>query len=249
MCNKVTPPAVPDAKFQLINEERVLLPPSKFGVVEPRLYRSSIPQEPNLPYLRVLALRSVVLLSTQRPHRTVLRFLNDNHIALHHVGADELVPLDSSQPIADSVIKRALELVLNPATLPVLVCDFGGLHQVGILVGVLRRLQHWNLNSVLGEYKSFAAHRSRFVIEQYIEMYNLGKVIIPNPSPKWFSRPAEMEEKDRKDLESLIKNGAVNEKGTLKNSNKVPTFKVFYFSSDSPLNSKKGPKKPRLRIV
>ncbi len=249
MCNKVTAPAAPASKFQLINEERVLLPPSKFGVVEPCLYRSSIPQEPNLPYLHVLALRSIVVLSTQRPHRTVLRFLNDNQIALHHVGADELVPLDSSQPIANSAIKRALELVLDPSRLPALVCDFGGLHQVGILVGVLRRLQSWNLNSVLGEYKSYSAHRSRFVIEQFIEMYNIEMVIIPNPSPEWFTRPAEIEEKERKEFELLVKEGAVNEKGTLKNTNKVPNFKVFYYSSNPPLNSMTGPKKPCIRTL
>ena len=60
-------------------------------------------------------------------------------------------------PITQELIKEALQYVLDESRHPLLLMSSSGTHQVGVLVGCLRRQQGWNLASILDEYRSFAS--------------------------------------------------------------------------------------------
>jgi len=75
-----------------------------------------------------------------------------------------------------------------------------GIHQTGTLVGCLRRLQHWNLTSILVEYRSYACHRStRYGDEQFIELFDVDLVTLPADLPQWFIEQKKIDEEDEDD--------------------------------------------------
>ena len=75
-------------------------------------------------------------------------------------------------PITQELIKEALQYVLDESRHPLLLMSSSGTHQVGVLVGCLRRQQGWNLASILDEYRSFASPSARLNCEQFIELWD-----------------------------------------------------------------------------
>jgi hypothetical protein len=69
---------------------------------------------------------------------------------------------------------------------------------VGTLVGCLRKLQQWNLASILDEYRSFSAPSPRLLCEQLIELWDPDLVQIPEGSqpPHWYEAQLQMQEED-----------------------------------------------------
>ena len=61
-----------------------------------------------------------------------------------------------------------------------------GIHEVGILVGILRKLQHWSFSSIVFEYRSFAGPNARFTEEQFIEVFDERSIILPTNLPSWW---------------------------------------------------------------
>ena len=87
--------------------------------------------------------------TTPAPPALSLDFLKENNIAWHHVGADEF--LATYDPLSEEAVLEALELILDPANVPCAVMCNQGRHRTGVVVGVLRKLQRWNLVSILEE--------------------------------------------------------------------------------------------------
>ena len=56
-----------------------------------------------------------------------------------------------------------------------------GMHLTGTAVACLRRWQQWNLASILHEYRMFADSKSRYVTEQYIELFDCDLITDPTP--------------------------------------------------------------------
>lgn len=251
MTDEVEPSQFPlvraPARLKLVRESRVVSPPDMFGAVEQGLYRSSLPQTSNLSHLRVLRLRSVVVLSPQQPTRTVRNFFDEQSIELFHTGASNWVHPGSWKPVSDEAIKQSLEIVLDKRYLPALLCDVGGLHLVGVVVGVLRRLQQWNLNSIVDEYRAFAGTKTRYNNEQFIELYDVDLVRIPNTPPEWFQHQMDSEVGEQAEFRRLCESGALDDDGALRERKGQYGFKIFYFSSTGPLHSVHGAAKPRIQ--
>jgi tyrosine-protein phosphatase OCA1 len=88
-------------------------------------------------------------------------------------------------PIPDELVKEAIQISLDPSNLPaLLVCAPGG-HECGLVTACLRRLEGWNLNSVLSEYQSFITaadgngNKQRYINEVFIEMFDLDLIVLP----------------------------------------------------------------------
>ncbi len=184
----------------------MLEPPSLFAAVEQNIYRfSSLDLTPACSaFLRTLKLKKILVLSAERPSKTLLAFADENGIELTHYGLtadgdvpqdplhrgpDELSPFVSPAAISRSIIsertiKRALHEVLDVSNQPIAICDPSGMQESGVLVGCLRRLQRWNFASILVEYRSFAGSRSRAAHERFIETFPPACVRLNNP-PHW----------------------------------------------------------------
>ncbi|KAJ2075503.1 hypothetical protein GGI16_008547, partial [Coemansia sp. S142-1] len=69
---------------------------------------------------------------------------------------------------------------------PLLIVCSSGVRETGTLVGCLRKLQHWNFNSIVYEYRSFAGGKGKYTHELFIELFDTDLVTLPATLPKWF---------------------------------------------------------------
>ena len=60
-----------------------------------------------------------------------------------------------------------------------------GRHRTGTVVGCLRKLQRWNLTSIFEEYRRFAGPRVRVLSEQFIELFDIELVRVPQVKIEW----------------------------------------------------------------
>lgn len=239
------------------HEELDLLePPKNLALVEQGLYRSSLPTSKNFPFIRTLRLTTVIILSSEKPVKTVTNFFESQGIRLVHTGLHGWsLDRTSWKPIAEEVVKETLELILHRDNYPILMCDVGGVYHVGMVIGCLRRLQNWNLTSVVNEYRCFAASRTRYVNEQFIELFDIDLIIIPAFPPAWFVAQIEIEETEKRELDTLVRNGQVDKCGTLVSGSATSTMNispkhvVYYYSSSSPLNSEVSGITPRIETL
>ena len=146
-------------------------PPDQYGLVESQVYRSAFLTPASFDFINLLNLRTVVNLSQEVPVRAVLSFFQENHITLENVGLQVWTSM-AFAPITQELIKEALQHVLDVSRHPLLLMSSSGTHQVGVLVGCLRRQQSWNLASILDEYRSFASPSARLNCEQFIELWD-----------------------------------------------------------------------------
>jgi tyrosine-protein phosphatase OCA1 len=231
----------------------VLTPPNYFGIVEAGVYRSTMPSVPNFPFLKQLGLKHVIILSAATVARGVYAFFEEIGVQVSHTGArsgqkDTWKP--TWKPVSEEVIKTSLELILRAETQPLLICDTSGVERVGVVVGCLRRLQNWNMNSVINEYRSFAGRKTRYTHEQMIEMFDTDLVVIPkNPAP-WCCDQIAMDNEDDDRYENYRISGCLSCSGRLERLEElhvpeiVPAYRVYYFTSECPLNSAIGPDAP-----
>ena len=178
-------------------------PPARYGLIEPGLYRSAFPTPDNFGHLRLLGLRTVVNLSQEALTRAASVFLAENGILLADVGL-QVWTHPKCEPISHELIKEAMRFVLDRAHHPLLVVSASGTHQVGALVGCLRRLQRWTLAATLAEYRLYAAPSPRLAVEQFIELWDCDLLTLPADVPSWFARQLEMLEDDRELLARMV---------------------------------------------
>ncbi|KAK4056647.1 tyrosine-protein phosphatase required for protection against superoxide stress (By similarity) [Microbotryomycetes sp. JL221] len=147
---------------------RMLIPPLNFGMIEDGLYRSSQPLELNFPFVEKLKLKTMVWLAPEDPSHRFLNFVDDQQIKLHHLRVDNAVNYD---PITEEVVLQALDIIINKDNAPLMIMCNLGRHRTGTVVGIFRKLQRWNLASILEEYRRYAGPKVRVLNEQFIELF------------------------------------------------------------------------------
>lgn len=249
----------------------VLAPPKHFAIVETGLYRSTMPSVANFPFLKQLGLKRVIILSADSVARSVTTFFEENGISVSHTGAPSGSRKNTWKktwkPLEEEVVKASLEIVLRSDVHPLLICDTSGVQRVGVVVGCLRQLQWWNLNSIVNEYRSFAGTKTRHVHEQMIELFDTDLVVIPRENPSWYTAQLQMQIDDDEKFAEYQNAGRLSPSGMLcapispggevvqaasaedaSGVGKVDSalsrdacaYRVYYYSTESPLNSVTG---------
>ncbi|KNC99306.1 uncharacterized protein SPPG_05557 [Spizellomyces punctatus DAOM BR117] len=179
----------------------ILTPPDAFGIVERGVYRSSTLHPTNFSYIRTLGLRSVVVLTPDVPSKGVQAFYEDCGTRLIHLGLQTWRPNLGWRPVSEELIKEGLELVLNVNNHPVMVMCTSGIHDTGTFIGCLRKLQGWNFNSIIVEYRSYAGSKARYVNEQFIELFDMDLVTLPRDLPSWFLYQQKLLQEEEEEFE------------------------------------------------
>ncbi|KAM4060730.1 tyrosine phosphatase family protein [Hirsutella rhossiliensis] len=139
--------------------------PANFGVVLPGVYRSSYPKPEDYAFLQSLKLKTVVtLVKKDEIDHELESFTSSNGI--HQVVFNMKGTKKEAIPL--STMASILRLVLDRQHYPLLVHCNHGKHRTGCVVAVVRKLSGWNLDSVLGEYKSYAMPKIRDCDVDYI---------------------------------------------------------------------------------
>lgn len=223
-----------------------LCPPEMFGIVEPGVYRSNLFFPISFPFIKLLDLKTVLLLSAEVPTKVVCNFLEENNITLVHLGSRSLTIETSWKPLSEELVKDGLEWILDRKSHPLLVCDTSGIHQVGILVGCLRRLQNWSLSAVIHEYRTFASSKARYVNEQFIELFDVDLVTLPEDLPDWFREHLEQEAKEMEEYQQLHQKDELDPLGVLTKANHLPRYQKYFYSHEAKLHFPQGQKDIRI---
>ncbi|KAG0291540.1 hypothetical protein BGZ96_005101 [Linnemannia gamsii] len=107
------------------------------------------------------------------------------------------------KPLSEELIKEGLEMILDVNNYPIMVMDTSGIHEIGTFMGCLRRLQHWNLSSIIVEYRAYAGNKARYVNEQFIELFDIDWITLPATLPTWWIEQEAMwhEEEEERELQ------------------------------------------------
>lgn len=167
---------------------RVLhFPPEAFGIVVDDVYRSNVPVEDNFDFVKDLGLKSVVGLSAEHPPTSFRRFLDMHEINFHHLGFKLWKREVSWKRVSEELVKEALEFVLDHRNHPVMIVCSSGIHESGTVVGCLRKLLSWDLNSINEEYRRFAGHKARDADMLFVELFDTDLVSLGSFTPLWFN--------------------------------------------------------------
>lgn len=176
--------------------DALLCPPPKFGQVEPSVFRAAFPRSESLAHLRLLGLRTALNLSRELPAQDVLAWFEAQGVRVAHLGI-AVWTHPSVTPISAELVNAALSAVLDREQHPLLLLSASGTHEVGTIVGCLRRLQQWSLSGAIDEYRSFAAPTPRLSCEQFIETWDPDLAPPPRAHPPpWFESQHALLESD-----------------------------------------------------
>ncbi|KAG5496163.1 hypothetical protein JKF63_02464 [Porcisia hertigi] len=145
----------------------LLVPPSNFAMVEEGVYRSDYPTVENVLYLRHIGITNVVLLSIEQLPGPVKRLLAsemtgraaDGCLTRGPIRIVDIVDMrtwcvdgmNSGDDFSRHDMIRALDFAVDRRWHPVLfACPLGEL-QTNVLIGCMRRYQHWSLSSIFSE--------------------------------------------------------------------------------------------------
>ncbi|MCP8717188.1 MAG: hypothetical protein M5E90_07190 [Asgard group archaeon] len=188
----------------------MLVPPENFGIVETGIYRSTKLESENFPFLQTLDLKSIIILDTEKPPRSLSNFLENNpslqffnlgglKISNHqHTGITSkvdqedidrdvelrinnfsfntpktfastisLTRKDQWMLIEKNIVLKTFEIMFNKKNYPMLVIDSSA-----TLIGILRKIQKWNFNSILNEYRIYSgmSTKNNYYAETFLEL-------------------------------------------------------------------------------
>ncbi|KAK9239126.1 tyrosine phosphatase family-domain-containing protein [Lipomyces kononenkoae] len=153
----------------------MLAPPELFGIVEENIYRCTEVDALNFPFLQTLSLNTILSIGHEKPSPAVELFARENNIIVTHMQLPAWkISEEEWKLLPDAVVQRSLSYVLNMKCYPLLIIDLSC-----TFIGVLRKLQHWNLSSIINEYREMSFDRSQYLYELYIELVDLTKFSIP----------------------------------------------------------------------
>lgn len=135
-----------------VNNNDLLQPPFRFGMVNPGIYRGSYPCLPNFRFLSRLQLKTILSLTPEQPSADIASFTEMAGASSIHVSIIRGASLQ--EPLLASLL-QALQIILDTRNHPIFVHCLDGRRITSLLVIILRRLQGWNSVGCFSEYWRF----------------------------------------------------------------------------------------------
>ncbi|CAI5711661.1 unnamed protein product [Hyaloperonospora brassicae] len=175
-----------------------LNPPLFFEIVEHQVYRSNKCDASSFPFLATLRLNTVVYLSYDDLSHDLAAFCTEKDITVIHLGMKYRTVSSQWKGISEGMAKETVECILDQRRHPILVMCKTGVHFAGTMIGCLRRLQNWSLTSTIDKYRNIAGSvKTRFENEQFIELFDVDLVTLPQQLPSWFMVHQRLMEEER----------------------------------------------------
>lgn len=146
----------------------MLTPPEAFGCVEDGVYRCTSVDALSAQFLQTLGIRTVISLNPEKPSKLFRTVAQEKTVQLIHLGLRPWRPSGDWMVLSADLIQDSLTYTLDKRNHPILILD-----STNAFVGVLRRLQHWNYSSVVGEYRAYSGGKSHYFTEVFLEMIEL----------------------------------------------------------------------------
>ncbi|KAL3673677.1 hypothetical protein V7S43_001375 [Phytophthora oleae] len=182
----------------VVNTLPSMNPPLFFEIVEDQVYRSNKCDASSFSFLATLQLNTVVYLSYDDLSRDLAAFFAEKDINVIHLGMKYRTASSQWKGISEGMAKEAIQCILDQRRHPILVMCKTGVHFAGTMIGCLRRLQNWSLTSTIDKYRNIAGSvKTRFENEQFIELFDVDLVTLPQQLPPWFTVHQRLMEEER----------------------------------------------------
>ncbi|KAG8164252.1 hypothetical protein KVR01_006170 [Diaporthe batatas] len=150
----------------------VLGQPANFGTVVPGIYRSSYPKDADYAFLQKLKLKTIITLVDKELPETFVPFMKANNIQHRHITMQgtkkETIPIQTMAAI--------LDVVHDKRNHPLLIHCNHGRHRTGCVVALVRKIQNWDSERVLDEYRAYAAPKVRDCDVDYISKFQTADI-------------------------------------------------------------------------
>ncbi|TGO12556.1 hypothetical protein BTUL_0086g00310 [Botrytis tulipae] len=144
-----------------------------FGVIAPNaIYRSSFPQQEDFEYLGTLGLKSIVTLVKKDFPPEFLAFMEAHGIRHYVIEMQGTKKVD----IPEHIMNQIMRISLDKENHPLLIHCNHGKHRTGCAAAIIRHVSGWSVQSIVEEYKTFAAPKARDVDIKYITEYQVSSL-------------------------------------------------------------------------
>ncbi|KAJ2725622.1 protein-tyrosine-phosphatase [Coemansia sp. Benny D115] len=160
-----------------------LIPPHRFERVQNQLYRGGYPKPRNFRFLRRQKLKTILSLVPGDQDTHLSDFCRESHI--------ERITIPVKSPnenvtVTDPIVSQCLELMTDPAKLPLYVHCLDGSNVTGVVLMCLRKLQLWRVASYQNEYLRFEQDGEIIPEEsEFVDAYKGAGLVLPNPYATW----------------------------------------------------------------
>lgn len=150
-----------------LGSRNILGQPANFGTVVPGIYRSSYPKDADYAFLQQLKLKTIITLVDKELPETFVPFMKANNIQHRHITMQgtkkETIPIQTMAAI--------LEVIHDKRNHPLLIHCNHGKHRTGCVVALVRKIQNWDSERVLDEYRAYASPKIRDCDVDYISKF------------------------------------------------------------------------------
>lgn len=219
--------------------------PAFWGQVLPGVYRSQLPSSEHLAFVASMNFKSIVHLSPEVLERRLREFVDRSKITLYEIGLEQydIASRASWKLVTVELVKQSIELVLDDANLPVLICGSTGVHITGVVVACLRKLMGWSLTSIMDEYRSFAGEdKAKVADELFIEFFDTDFVhVSAAKAPAWFLQHIEVLAEEEADVQVVRERKSASlstaDAGDALESRAGPVYLRCYYDVGAPIIS------------
>eukprot|EP00899_Mesostigma_viride_P002025 jgi/Mesvir1/11823/Mv00175-RA.1 len=168
----------------MLNSNNLLIPPFRYAIVEPGVYRGAYPTLKNFRFLRRLRLKTIISLTPEtQQNRDLTAFCEHEGIEMHHFFVERFQ--QEAVTLATPKVLRILQLVICVDHHPLYLHCLDGTNVTGLVVMCLRKLQNWRLSASTTEFCRFQREGAITREEsQFVESFR-GEIVIPPVIPKW----------------------------------------------------------------
>lgn len=140
-----------------------LVPPLRFNIVQPELYRGGYPRKVNFPFLESLNIKTIISLTpepiTYETDPQLYSFAKKNGIKLIHIEcAQSGKGKKRGVPMGYSTILEALRYMIHQEYAPIYVHCLNGGQVTSLVIACLRKLQFWSSIAIFNEFINFTTN-------------------------------------------------------------------------------------------
>ncbi|KAJ5438863.1 uncharacterized protein N7458_009861 [Penicillium daleae] len=121
--------------------------PDQFAQVVAGIYRSSYPDVMHLSVFKVIGIKTIVLHIPVVPNK------------------------EGSTKTSDQTVNVVMNVLMEKKNHPVIVHCNQGKHRTGTMIACFRKVQAWDHQSIVNEYRSLAGKKARALDEEFIQTY------------------------------------------------------------------------------
>ena len=160
------------------NQSQFLEPPDAFGIVTQSILRCGAISPTHFNVLSLHDFKTVLLINEDKPIQRIVDYLKSRNTKYTRIGIYSQRSSLQWRTQLDELVKLSLEYILNHDNQPMLISSSSTLHLCTI-IGCLRKIQGWDLCSIIEEFRRFTPEQPFSLYKNYIEMFDFDLVNIP----------------------------------------------------------------------